>query len=455
MLGKSAEEAFVLTEKEMDRLSVIRCVIGRKLTWLEAARQLDLSKRQIGNLVSRVRKEGSSGVIHRLKNRPSNNQLPAGSLQEALKLVQLQYPDFGPTFASEKLQENHHIVVSRETLRKGMIHSGAWQPRQRKPKHRSWRPRRLCVGELVQLDGSYHDWFEGRGPIGALVAYIDDATSNILYAKFVEGEDTLTLFKTTQAYLERWGRPKALYADKHAVYHVNKQTMVEPHLRDPQPMTQFTRAMAELGIEVIAAHSPQAKGRVERAFGTLQDRLVKEMRLQGISNVFEANRFLLEEFIPDYNQRFGVLPANPLDAHRPLLPTHNLDEILSFKTQRRVMNNFTVRFQNRLFQLLKDQPVRILPRDKVLVEIHINGSIRLVSKGKELDYKPIIAEKSWWEKLYPELQRPPQDFRLPGSSKSLFPALPSYWQTSWLFEDLKLKIEQNAKLKGEVSTLQK
>jgi hypothetical protein len=240
---------------------------------------------------------------------------------------------------------------------------------------------------LIQLDGSDHDWFEGRGPRCALIIYIDDASSQVLYGEFVDVEDTLTLMRTTRTYLERWGRPVAFYVDKDGIYKINRQASIDEELRDEYAMTQFTRAMDELGVDVICAHSPQAKGRVERGFDTHQDRLVKELRLRGISNKEQANRYLWDEYIPEHNARYAVEPANASNVHRPLLPSHNLDEILSLRTERTVAKDFTVRFQNRYLQILAEQPAHVRPGDKVLVEIRKDGSTHLKFKDCYLGFK--------------------------------------------------------------------
>ncbi|MEK7744375.1 MAG: ISNCY family transposase, partial [Elusimicrobiota bacterium] len=256
-------------------------------------------------------------------------------------------------------------------------------------KHRAWRERRACVGMLVQLDGSDHDWFEGRGPRCVLLVYIDDATSRILHAEFVKVEDTLTLMRGTRAYLLIHGRPVAFYVDKDSIYKVNRQASVDEELRDIQPITQFTRAMGELGVKVICADSPQAKGRVERGFDTHQDRLVKELRLAGICDMEAGNVFLRTVYIPAHNARFAVQPASPTDAHRPLLPEHNLDQILSLRAERTLFNDHTLRFQNKFFQLFEEQPVRLGPKDKVEVEIRLDGTTHLRAKGCYLRFKPI------------------------------------------------------------------
>lgn len=383
------EERVTMTTRELDRLKVIHHVLQHKLTWPHAAAQLTLSVRQVGRWCARVRTEGHTGIVHRLRGRPSNHRLSAGRLAKALELVKTRYPDFGPTFATEKLRERHHLVLSTETLRQGMIAAGLWKPRRPRTAHRAWRPRRACVGELVQLDGSDHAWFEARAPRCVLLLYIDDATSRLLYGEFVDVEDTLTLLRTTKTYLQQAGRPVAFYVDKDSIYRVNRQATIEEQLQDSAPLTQFTRAMRELDIEVIPANSPQAKGRVERSFDTHQDRLVKELRLAGISTRDAANRFLQERYLPDHNARFAVEPTDPTDAHRPLLKPHDLDAILSVQTTRTVDHDFTVRLQNRFFQLGPQQPVRLRPGDTVLIEQRLDGTTHLRAKGRYLAFEPI------------------------------------------------------------------
>ena len=380
------EERLTMTTRDLDRLKVIHQVLQHTLTWPQAGAQLARSVRQIGRLCARVRTDGHQGILHRLRGRPSNHQLPAGRLARALALVKRHYPDFGPTFAAEKLRERHRLVVSPWTLRQGMIRAGLWKPRRQPVTHRAWRPRRACVGELVQLDGSDHAWFETRAPRCVLLLYIDDATSRLLDGEFVAVEDTVTLLRTTQTYLKRYGRPVAFYVDKDSIYKVNRQASIEEQLQDAAPLTQFTRAMTELGIEVIAAHSPQAKGRVERSFDTHQDRLVKELRLAGIRDMVTANHFLRTRYFPAHNRHYAVEPANLTDAHRPLLPTHDLDAILSVQTTRTVEHDFTVRLQNRFFQLGSDQPVRVRPKDTVLIEQRLDGTTHLRGQGRYLAF---------------------------------------------------------------------
>jgi hypothetical protein len=388
------EALLTMSQREVDRLPVIQQVLDGKLKQKQAARQLKVSTRQVRRLCHRVRGKGKAELIHGLRGKPSNHRLPAGRLDKALRLVESKYSDFGPTLANEKLGQLHKIQLSTSTLRRGMMEAGLWQSRPQKLKHRAWRQRRTCRGELVQLDGSDHAWLEERGPACVLVAYIDDATSEVLYAEFVEAEDTLTLMRTTRSYLQQYGRPLAFYVDRDSIYRVNRQANLEEQLRDSQPLTQFSRAMEELGIDLITAHSPQAKGRVERLFGTLQDRLVKELRLHQIATLQQANRFLREHYLPSHNARFACEPLSSSDAHRPLLVSQVLDEILSVRTDRTLMQDFTVRFQNRWFQLLAQQPVRLRPKDKITMEVRLDGTIHLRLGNRYLNFQPRAAQSA-------------------------------------------------------------
>ena len=379
------DERLNMSNREIDKLRVIRDILDGKLKWREASEILGRSERQVARLLAKVRKDGNRGILHGLRGLPSNHHLDLELIGKAVSAVHNPLWDgFGPTFAQQKLEEWYGVVLSDEKLRQLMIRFKLWEPHRRKAKHRSWRERRRCVGMLIQLDGSPHDWFEGRGPWCVLLIYIDDATSRILYGEFIPVESTLHLMRTVKTYLRKWGRPAALYVDKDSIYNVNREALVDEQLRGEGPITQFTRAMSELGIEVILAHSPQAKGRVERGFDTHQDRLVKELRLRGISNILDANPYLWGEYIPDHNRRFAVEPASSTNMHKPLLKCHDLAAILSIQEDRRVYNDFTVRYENRFFQLGPKQPVRVCRGAKVRVQERLDGSIRIISKGQRL-----------------------------------------------------------------------
>lgn len=378
-----------MSMQEFDKLKVIQNVIDKHLKQRQAARQLKLSIRQIRRLCRRVLREGKKGLIHGLRGNPSNHHLPKATLVRAMVLVKKHYPDFGPTFAQEKLFEVHGLNVSISALRQAMIADDHWKSQKQHPFHRAWRERRPCVGELVQLDGSDHDWFEGRGPKCVLLPYVDDATSRVLHGQFISVEDTVNLMMATRIYLETHGRPLAFYVDKDSIYTINRQATVDEELRDTHPLTQFTRAMTELGIEVITANSPQAKGRVERGHETHQDRLVKELRLAGISTMEKANPFLRDVYFPRHNARFAVAPANATNVHRPLLKVHRLHEILSLRSPRVLANDFTLRYQHRAFQLVADQPCRVRPGADIDIETRLDGSTHLRFNDRYLNFKPL------------------------------------------------------------------
>lgn len=383
------EEVIEMSKEEINKNHVIRNVLEGRASQKEAAKTLCLSQRHIRRLCVRVRDEGARGVVHRLRGCPSNNQIAPELLEKALcALHEPLWKGFGPKFSSEKLERYHRIKLSKETVRQLMLQTEIWAKGRRGWKHRHWRERRVSVGMLVQLDGSDHDWFEGRGPRCVLLIYIDDATSRILYGEFVDVEDTLTLMRSTQSYLKLHGRPTAFYVDKDSIYKVNKSGNYESLDLD-EPVTQFTRAMNELGIDVITADSPQAKGRVERGFDTHQDRLVKELRLRGISTQAEANRYLWDEYIPEHNARFAVAAASAADLHRPLLEAHRLEQILSFRTERTLMNDYTLRCDSVFYQVLERQDVRLRPRHKVEVEERLDGSKHLRFNGTYLVFKTI------------------------------------------------------------------
>jgi len=384
------KEDLTMSGKEVDRWHAVRDVIEGKLRQSEAGRLLGRSPRQIRRMVARVRQEGKAGVIHRLKGRTSPRRTAQKTVAAAQQAIERQYQDFGPTLAQEMLARRDGIRLSVSTVRRLMIRTQQWKAKRGKRRHRAWRERRQCVGMLVQVDGSEHAWFEDRGPRCTLIIFVDDATGRIMEGSFEECEDTLTLMRMTRRYVERHGRPVELYPDRDSIYRVNRAATIEEELRDEQAETQYVRAAKELDIVVRCAGSPQAKGRVERAFETLQDRLVKELRLAGISTREKGNVFL-RGYLARYNQRFGVAPAEEVDLHRPLLKEHRLDEIFTIRTPRVVANDYTVRCRNRVFQLLKNQPVRVCPRLRVEVEIRLDGSMHLRHRGRYLNVKDISA----------------------------------------------------------------
>jgi Helix-turn-helix domain len=340
-----------LTMEELDRLEVLTRVAERRLKQGRAAALLGVSPRQIRRLVRRLDAAGAAGLASRRRGRASNRRLADTTRDQALALVRARYPDFGPTFAHQKLTEEHDLVCSVETLRGWMIHAGLWVPRtQRLRASHPPRPRRACLGELVQLDGSKHAWFEDRGPVCTLLVYVDDATSRLMELCFADVESTFDYFRATRRYLERHGKPMAFYSDKLSVFRVAKSDRAQ----GGPGVSQFGRALRELNIDSICANSPEAKGRVERANGTLQDRLVKELRLRGLHDPASATPYL-PEFMDDYNARFAKPPRLAYDAHRPLRPDEDLDQIFTWQETRRVSRQLTVHYKRDLY-VIEDTP---------------------------------------------------------------------------------------------------
>ena len=379
------KETMTLSLGELDRISIIEAVVDKRLRQRQAAQQLGLSVRQIKRLVRRYRASGPQGLVsgHRGKT-PGNTKTPSVR-QSVLALVRAHYDDFGPTLASEKLQLLHGESVSRETLRQWLITDGLWQPRvRRKARIHPRRPRRPCFGELIQIDGSPHDWFEGRAAPCTLIVFIDDATSRLMALRFVAAETTRAYMETLAGYLEQHGRPVALVSDRHSLFRVN----------DPEregELTQFTRAIKTLDIEAIHANSPQAKGRVERANQTLQDRLVKELRLQGISDRETANAFV-PTFMDAYNARFAVEPQHPVDTHRPVHHSEAERALIgSLHHSRTLSKNLTCQFHNREIQVQTDGPGYTLRRAVITVCEAFDGTLTLLYKGQSLKYR-VLAE---------------------------------------------------------------
>lgn len=318
-----------MSQRELTRVHVIHKVIERSLTQKDAADKLDLSDRQVRRIVVRVRSEGDKGILHRLRGKPSMRQIPQNLWQKILKLYQSVHHDFGPTFACEKLLERNNIKISDESLRTKLIAEGLWQRCRKSRKHRQWRERKHCRGEMIQLDGSHHFWFEARNEECALMGYIDDATGE-KSGQLYEYGGTIPVFDSLKQYILKNGIPQSIYVDKHSTYKSTKKQTVEDELNNRFNLSQFERACAELGIRVIHAHSAQAKGRIERSFRTDQDRLVKELRLAGINAIKEGNGFL-KTYWPKHNNRFAVEPAKATDMHRPLPDNIDLDTILCIK----------------------------------------------------------------------------------------------------------------------------
>jgi hypothetical protein len=339
-----------MSMRELDRLKCIQGLIDGQLKQTAVAARLGVTTRQVRRLVRRYEQQGPIGLISRLRDRPSNRRLKSDAAEHAFGILRSTYADFGPTLAAEKLRERHGVDLAVETVRSLMVAGGLWVPRRlRAPKIQQPRSRRACLGELVQIDGCDHRWFEDRAPACTALVYVDDATSRLMVVLFVGAESTFAYFEATHQYINRFGKPLAFYSDKFSVFRVNKHaaTAGKGH-------TQFGRALYELNIDGMCANTPAAKGRVERAHQTLQDRLVKELRLQRISTVDGANQFM-PTFIDDYNRRFGKLARDRHDAHRAVRKDEDLDAIFAWREYRKVTGSLTLRYERKMY-LLKDTP---------------------------------------------------------------------------------------------------
>jgi transposase len=362
MMYKQTEE-IRMSQKEVTRLEIIQQIQSGQLSQLEGAKRLKLSTRQVRRLQKSYEKTGAKSLVSKKRNKVSNNQLSPEVVKSALELLQTTYKGFGPTLAHEKLIEIHGLKLSIESLRRLMTENQLWRPKQRKQiSHHQLRVRRPCFGELVQIDGSPHDWFEGRRDKCCLIVFVDDATSQLLQLHFVEEECTEGYFEATESYIKRHGRPIAFYSDKHNIFRVN---IAEAEKSSGE--TQFSRALRELDIELICANSPQAKGRVERANRTLQDRLIKELRLRNISTLEAANAYL-PTFMKDHNSRFAIQPVHSNNAHRPSLPNQEaLNLIFSFQTVRTLSKNLEISYNNIIYQIQTQSKSYAMRKAKVTV----------------------------------------------------------------------------------------
>jgi len=391
MAGK---DIIMATQEELKRLNVIHKVLDKSITQTEAAGVLDLTDRHIRRMAARITKEGDKGIVHKLRGQPAHNCTLDKVKKKALNLCKDIYEGFSPTLASEKLFERDKIRVSRELLRTWFIEEHiAYASRKTRP-HRNWRERKTNYGWMIQADGSHHDWFEGRGPWCVLMGQIDDATSKVS-AEFHDHEGTLPFMASFKSYVKAKGIPISVYIDRHTTYKSNKKPSIEDELENREPLTQVGRALKELGVDVIFAHSAQAKGRVERLFRTFQDRLVKEMRLRKIRSIEEANSFL-KEYLPIYNKRFSVPAAKSADLHRPLPKGIDLDTILCKKTERALRNDFTVAHDKKLYQIENN-----IRTQKVIVEERIDGSMLIRHKNMVLKFKEITVRTEEMIQLKP------------------------------------------------------
>ena len=403
------KDIVMLRQKDLKRLHVMHKVLEGTMTQAEAADLISLTERQIRRIVKRIRQEGDKGIGHAARGKPSKRKLPKKLKNRIVRLYTTTYHDFGPTLFTEKLEEREGIVISRETARAWLMEEGLWKKQRRRKAHRQWRQRKDRFGEMLQMDGSHHDWFEGRGPRCVLMAYSDDATGSV-YGRFYGYEGTIPAMDSFTRYSTKYGIPMSVYLDKHTTY---KSWAGSNEFREAEPVSQFGRALAELGVRMLHAHSPQAKGRIERLFNTFQDRLVKEMRLRGVSTIPEANRFLAS-YLPVYNRRFSVPPKKKENLHRTV--NVELDTILCVKTERTLRNDHTIQHNGTLYQI-KDR----IRAKKVVVEELIDGSMRIRHKGVQVAFHEIVARP-----ITPEKERP-----FVSRGKGHRPPIDHAWRPPW------------------------
>lgn len=387
-----------MTQKDRDRLVVLKKAQRCLITQREAAEELQQSERHTRRLLKKLKEEGDRAVLHGLRGRSSNRRLSEKERDKAVRVLsQDVYRGFGPTLAAEYLGKKHGLKIGREALRKLMMAAQLWQGRRRRVEAvHQWRDRKHCRGEMVQWDTSEHEWLEGRGPKFYLIHMIDDATSE-LTAHFVAHDSTEENLRLLKTYLDRHGRPVAVYTDKASLFQTapkiaRDQKELPREERAPLPPTQIGRALRELGIVWIGAHSPQAKGRVERSFQTAQDRLVKGLRVARVKTLDQANRYLEQEFVPWWNQHLKRLPKNPTDAHRPLGAEHELAAALSLVETRQVSQDYTIRFEAAIYQIAREDIRTGLRGANVRVEVHLDGSLKVRFQGRYLTVSPCCPQ---------------------------------------------------------------
>lgn len=376
-----------MSQKERDRLRILSRVKAGEMIIKKASELLEISYRQCKRIYKRYREEGERGLIHRSRGRPSNRRKNPAIREAVIKRYRERYEGFGPTLACEKLEKEGY-QLDHETLRLWLLEEGLWEKRRKRKKHRSWRERKEHFGEMVQIDGSHHDWFEGRREKAVLINMVDDATGRT-FSRFHEGETTRAIMETIWEYIDEYGIPLSIYTDRDSIYITDREPTISEELKGEKPLTQLGRALHKLGVRIITARSPQAKGRVERSHGVYQDRLVKELRLAGISSIAEADNLLKDSFLGDLNKRFAREPKSDVDLHRPVPEGVDLRRIFCFEEERGVDNDWTVRWSNRILQIAKANKTLPRARQRVTVQEWLDGSIHLVYCGKELRYREL------------------------------------------------------------------
>ncbi len=408
-------DRITMSQRELQRLPVIEAVRARRITQGDAAECLGLSERQIRRLQGRLQQAGPQGLRHQGRGRPSNARCPERLRQRVLALIRQRYPDFGPTLACEKLAALHQIQLSDETIRQWMRQAGMGAGRRRARPHRQWRERKACWGEMVQVDGSHHDWLEGRGPRLVLMGYIDDATSCV-FARFYDDEGTLPALDSFCRYVQRYGLPQSVYVDRHTTYRSpGKRTLDDELAGRARPQSQFERALTELGVQVIPAYSPQAKGRVERLFRTFQDRLIKELRLAGARTREEANRFLAQ-YLPSYNRRFRRVPRSPVNLHRPRPAAPVLRHVFAIRRAHALRNDNTLQHETKTYLL--DERWNGHRPTTIQAEVRLDGKLYLLDGERVLHYHEVHERP-----LLPPPRRQPA-----GSQRRRTPAPDHPWR---------------------------
>ena len=418
-----AQKLIVMSQKELSRYDIIKQLIDGQINGADASKQIGVSIRHVKRLKAKVNKKGAMGLIHANRGRTSNRRLSDRIISQAKKYLKERYYDFGPTLAAEKLEENHQIKINKESVRHIMTKLDLWKPKPRKlgKKRHTWRARKENPGEMQQFDGSYHIWFGEEE--SCLLLSVDDATGKITCAEFDYNEGIVPVFKFWLKYEEKQGFPLSIYLDKFSTYKINHKNAVD----NKEWITQFQRAMRQVGVRLITAHSPQAKGRVERMFETLQDRLVKELRLAGITTIQEANQFL-QEYVPKFNAKFAVRPARKKDLHKkPIKQIRDkLPQIFSIQDKRVVMNDYTVRFENDYYQLNEIQTISVYKRDSVIIEKHLNGEVKISLRDHYLNFI-----------VLPERPKKEIDLKLPAitvrKASGWKPPIDHPWRTQFIF----------------------
>ncbi len=416
-------DKLTMSKKELSRLEIMVRLAEKSMSQKTAASLLGISPRQVKRLWKRYREGGPGGLISGHRGKPSNNRLREDRLQGAIDWLHQRYSDFGPTLACEKLGELHQLDLSVGSVRKIMIEEGLWKPRRaHKVVAHPMRERRACAGELVQIDGSPYDWFEGRAAPCTLLVFIDDATGQLGELLFTQSESFFSYCQGTREYFTRHGKPAAFYSDKHSIFRV-----CQPSIHSADDLTQFGRAMKELGVKIICANTPQAKGRVERANQTLQDRLPKELRLRGISD-WQAGNAYLPEFMEDFNRRFAVQPRSGHNAHRPLSPQEDLARIFTWQEERVLSKNLTLQFDKVVYQIQTKRSSLSLRKARVTVCLNESGGVTILRNGKSLLYS-VFHKQVKLSEIVPSKEI---DRALQNNNKAHKPAANHPWRKSVL-----------------------